>query len=198
MRKSLLLRLSSKEIRLFPMADINEFPHVEGYVSIKQAAGIIGVSESRVYRFIETGRLKAVRSGHTYIIPIEVARGFRPKPSGRIRTRPTPWREYKSQSNVLGWDIQVHILPGSEDLLARKLEEARKQNTHTFPGTMARYVMQHETEPRLVNIWLVWKDTELTDRVQLQRDLEAFKTEYADVLDWETARVSTLKGLLYT
>lgn len=43
------------------MADINEFLDVPGYVSIKQAAEMLGITDKRVYRYIDLGRLPAFK-----------------------------------------------------------------------------------------------------------------------------------------
>ncbi len=50
----------------------------------------------------------------------------------------------------------------------------------------------------MVSIWLVWKDTEMPDKATREQDLESFKVELADVLDWETAKIRTKEGIIYT
>jgi hypothetical protein len=45
---------------------------------------------------------------------------------------------------------------------------------------------------------LVWKDTEMPDGTTRAKDLAAFQAELADVLDWETAQISTKEGIIYT
>jgi len=52
---------------------------------------------------------------------------------------------------------------------------------------MARYVFKEDTYFTSVSIWLVWKDTEMSDEAIREEELTAFKAELADVLDWETA-----------
>ena len=52
--------------------------------------------------------------------------------------------------------------------------------------------------PPTVSILLVWKDTEMPDEATRERYLAMFQEELADVLDWDTARMSTKEGIIYT
>ncbi len=63
---------------------------------------------------------------------------------------------------------------------------------------MQRYISAGEENPEDISILLIWKDTELTDEATLQRDLEAFKNAFADLLDWEHARYITKRALIHT
>lgn len=47
-------------------------------------------------------------------------------------------------------------------------------------------------------IWLIWKDTEMPDAATRERDFLAFKAELDDVLDWETAKMTSKEGIIYT
>src|SRR5437762_9257936 len=80
-----------------PMIDGVEIPNLPGYVSIKEAADILGVSDKRVYQYVRAGRLPAQRVGHILILPIEAVKQFKPSPSGRVRTKAPPWRAYRSR-----------------------------------------------------------------------------------------------------
>ena len=53
------------------MADINDFPDVPGYVSIKHAANMLGITDKRVYRYIDIGRLPAYKSGVVFLLAVE-------------------------------------------------------------------------------------------------------------------------------
>ena len=63
---------------------------------------------------------------------------------------------------------------------------------------MARYILKSVGAPSTVTISLLWKSNEIPAEHIRQRDLEAFKAEFASILDWETARVEENEGLLYT
>jgi len=49
-----------------------------------------------------------------------------------------------------------------------------------------------------MSIWLVWKDTEMLNNSTRDQELTAFKAELAEVLNWETAQISTKEGIIYT
>jgi len=44
----------------------------------------------------------------------------------------------------------------------------------------------------------VWKDREMPDEAVQQQELDAFKAEFAEVLDWDTAVFSQKEGMIYT
>ncbi len=94
--------------------------------------------------------------------------------------------------------MQVQVRPGKQDQLIEKLKAIYKGQRHTFPGTIQRYVFKDDISPTVVSILLVWKDTEMPDKAMRERNLAAFKAELADVLDWDTAQISTKEGIIYT
>ena len=60
------------------MATIHRIP---GYISLTEAAEIIGVSHSQVWRYIANDLLDAIEIGGTYLVKTADARKFkRPKP----------------------------------------------------------------------------------------------------------------------
>src|SRR5260370_29941019 len=89
------------------MKDVIDIPNLPGYVSIKEAAEMLGVSDKRVYQYVRAGRLPAQRVGHILILPTEEVRRFKPSPSGRVRTKAPPWRAYRSTGKLLVTDIRV-------------------------------------------------------------------------------------------
>jgi len=180
------------------MADINEFPDVPGYVSIKQAAEILGITDKRVYRYIDLGRLPAYKSGGVFLLAEEDVRQFKLNPPGRVRTVPPRWRVYNIRSKVLATEIQVPVLAGQQDRLIEKLTEIQGANRHTFPGTIARYIIRGDQELTSVHFFLAWKDTEMPDESTRERSLKAFKDELADVLEWERALYNTNEALMHT
>src|SRR2546428_7450212 len=108
------------------------FQNLPGYVSIKQAADILGVSDKRVYQYIRAGRLPAQRVGHILILPTEAVRQFKPSPSGRVRTRAPSWRAYRSRGTLLVTDIHVPVRAGQKATLLKKLRTIQKLDEHTF------------------------------------------------------------------
>jgi excisionase family DNA binding protein len=180
------------------MADIHEFPDVPGYVSIKQAAEMLGITDKRVYRYIDLGRLPAYKSGGIFLLAEEDVRQFKLNPPGRTRTIPPRWRVYNTRSKVLATEIEVPVRSGQQNKLVKKLAEIQQANRHPLPGTIARYFIRGNPALTVVHMFLVWKDTEMPDESIRERNLKALQDELADVLEWEQAEYSTNEALLYT
>ena len=132
------------------------------------------------------------------MIPIEAVEQFKRAPAGRARTQPPMWRTYRSSIKLLGTGIEVHICPGQEAALEKKLKAMSKGKKHLLTGSIQRYIMRDKADETLVSIWLVWKDNELPDEATHKQEIEAFKAEFADVLDWDTAVFSSKEGVVYT
>jgi excisionase family DNA binding protein len=180
------------------MADINEFPDVPGYVSIKQAAQMLGITDKRVYRYIDLGRLPAYKSGGVFLLAEEDVRQFKLNPPGRTRTTPPPWRVYNTRSKVLVTEFQVPVRAGERERLVEKLSEIQKANRHTFPGTIARYVIKGDPELSSLHFILIWKDTDMPDDLSRERGFKALKDELSDMLEWDRAEYHTDEALLHT
>ena len=180
------------------MTEYFELPEVPDYISTDQAAQILGISKQRVYQYIEEKRLPAFRAGNVILLRKEAVQQFKPNITGRPRKKEPAWRVYRDGSRLLGTDIQVQIRPGKQDELVEKLKAIYKGQRHTFPGTIGRYVFKDDVFPAAVSILLIWKDTEMPDEEEREKILAAFQAELADVLNWETARVTTKEGIIYT
>src|SRR5205814_428126 len=180
------------------MADINEFPSVPGYVSIKQAAEMLGITDKRVYRYIDLGRLPAYKSGGVFLLAKKDVRQFKLNPPGRTRAEPPRWRVYNPRSNVLVTEIQAPVRAGQQDRLTEKLKEIQQANRHTFPGTIARYIIKGNPKLASVHFFFVWKDTEMPNESTRERALKELRDELADALEWESAHYSTNEALIHT
>ncbi len=180
------------------MIDSIEIPNLPGYVSIKEAADLLGVSDKRVYQYVRAGRLSAQRIGHILILPIEEVKQFKPSPTGRVRTRAPSWRIYRSRGTLLVTDIHVQVRLGQQARLVEKLKAIQKLDQHTFPGTVARYVVKGDATLKTLQILLIWKTTEMPDETTRKQDFVMFQEELADVLDWETAQTNTNEVIIQT
>lgn len=181
-----------------PMTEYVELPEVPNYITTDQAAKILGISKQRVYQYIEERRLPAYRAGNVILLQQEAVKQFKPNITGRPRKKEPPWRVYRGESKMLCTDIEVQVRIGQQEKLIEKLQAIYKGQRHTFPGTIQRYVFKDGLIPKTVSILLIWKNTEMPDGTIRERALEAFKRELADVLDWETAQISTKEGIIYT
>ena len=176
----------------------DEIPDLPGYVSTKEAAKRLGISERRVRLYIEMKRLPAVRAADVLMIPEEQVRGFQRKIVGRPRTSTLAWRISSQENMQFITSISVQIKNNQDRQLRQRMEEIRSSGTHLFPGTVARYVTRSQGIPRQVEIVLVWRSTVMPNEVERERALEAFRHTLADVLDWETAQYKNEEVLMHT
>jgi excisionase family DNA binding protein len=180
------------------MTDIKDFPDVPGYISIKQAAKLLGITDKRVYRYIDIGRLPAYKSGGVFFLSEEDVKNFKLNPPGRTRTGPPVWRVHNARSRVLATDIYVQVRSGQQGKLVEKLKAIQRADRHIFPGTVARYVVKGNPELTTVHFFFVWRDIELPDDITSKYDFSAFQEELTDVLDWATAQYSTNVMIIHT
>jgi excisionase family DNA binding protein len=171
---------------------------VPGYVSIKEAAEMLGLSPSRVYEYVEDGRLSSVRAAHVILIPIEEVKSFKPNIAGRPRKSVLRWRISPENNMLFATSIVVQIRSDRQAELVKKLEEIRQGEEYLFPGTVARFIVRSETLPSQVEISLIWRSTVMPDELARGKALEAFQQALADVLDWSTAQYNSGQVLLHT
>lgn len=180
------------------MAEQNEARVIPGYISTKQAAQMLGVSNHRLYQYVKAGRLPVIHIGKAFMMRVEDVERFKPNPSGRVRRKAPSWRVYRSRGKLFVTDIQVQVRTNKQAQLVEKLNALQEADRHTFPGTIARYIIKGDEHLSSIHFLLVWKDTEMPEETIRQNDLAAFQAEFADVLDWETAQFSTNEAIIHT
>jgi len=180
------------------MIESIDIPSLQGYVSIKEAADILGVSDKRVYQYVRAGRIPALRVGNILILPEDEVRQFKPSPSGRVRAKAPSWRAYRSRGALFVTDIRVPVKVDQQTKLIEKLKAVQKGNSHTFPGTVARYVVKGDEGLTFVQIVLVWKSTEMPVEARREQEFDLFQEELADVLDWQAAQYNFNEVLIHT
>ncbi len=178
--------------------DVFPLPNIPGYVDIKEAARILGVAESSVYRYIQSGRLQAYQAGRNIMVELETLKRFKPSLTGRPRKKASLWHASPDTSSFLITYIRVQVHKGRQEKLIKKLWRIKQGEQHLFPGTVMRYISLDDTSPTTVTIQLVWKNGDMPAEEARQQDLEAFKLELADELNWETAQYSTSKVIIHT
>jgi len=180
------------------MAKEMDYLTIPGHVSTKQAADMLGISYDRVYQLIKAKRLPSRRVSGILMIPVEAVEQFQRYPKGRTRTQAPTWRIYRSNIKILGTAIEVHLQPGQEQTFEKMLKAMAKGERHRLTGSVQRYILRDTKDATLISIWLVWKDSEMPDEAVQQQELDAFKAEFAEVLDWDTAVFSQKEGIVYT
>src|SRR2546421_7577365 len=180
------------------MREYLDLPTMPEYVSIKEAAKMLGVSDKRVYAYIEDGRLPAVRAAHVIMIPIEEVKKFKPKISGRPRKNTPDWRTSPEDNMLLTTSIFVPVRADQRERLQQRLEELRQEGEHVFPGTVARYIIWSKTHPGALEILLIWRNTTMPEEAERAEALDKFQQALADVLDRESARYDDGQVLMHT
>jgi excisionase family DNA binding protein len=169
------------------MKDVFPLPHVPGYVDVKEAAKVLGVAESSIYRYVQAGRLPAYQAGRNIMIEAEALNRFKSASTGRPRTNIPIWRITPDESTMIKTTITVQLCASKYDAFLQKLEEIRNKKEHLFPGTVARYIAGSDKRPSIVEITLIWRNSVMPDEATRQEALKAFQNALADVLDWTTA-----------
>ncbi len=176
----------------------DSIPDLPGYVSTKEAAKILGVSERRIRLYIEMQRLPAVRAADVLLLPLEDVKNFKRKIVGRPRKNTLAWRISSSENTQFMTSISVQIRAHQEKQLLQRLQEIKREGQHVFPGTVARYIVRDAAIPRQVEIMLVWRRIIMPSETEREEALEAFRQALSDVLDWNTARYSDGEVLMHT
>ena len=180
------------------MREYLDLPTMPEYVSIKEAAKMLGVSDKRVYAYIEDGRLPAVRAAHVIMIPIEEVKKFKPKISGRPRKNTPAWRTSLEANKLQTTSIVVPVPADQRERLQRRLEEVKQEGEHVFPGTIARYIIWSQTHPGALEILLIWRRTTMPEEAKRAEALDQFQRALADMLDWNTAQYNNGEVLMHT
>src|SRR6266702_2687768 len=141
------------------MRNDSDQPGVPGYISIKEAAGMLGLSPSRIYEYVEDGRLSSVRAAHVIIIPVGEVQDFKPNIAGRPRKSVLRWRISPENNILLSTSILVQIRADRQIALLETLATIKQGDDHLFPGTIARTIVSSETFPGQVEISLIWRQT---------------------------------------
>ncbi|QBD80804.1 DNA-binding protein [Ktedonosporobacter rubrisoli] len=180
------------------MKEDKDIPKLSGYVSVKEAAEMLNVSDKMIYFYIDHKRLNAVRASNLLLIPTEELENFKQKSVGRPRTRTPAWRISSKDNALFVTSISVQIEAGQQDVLLKKLSAIRRKAAHEFPGTVARYIINYETTPNAIEILLIWKMGTMPDEVSREQALEAFRQELAEVLDWQSAQYKHGNAILHS
>ncbi len=175
-----------------------DIPSLPGYVSVEEAAKRLNISKTRLYLYVNEGRIRAVKAAHVTVIPLEEIEKYRRNITGRPRKSTPPWRIPPEDNDLYITYIVVQVLPGKMSMLKEKLVEIKQSDSLIFPGTIARYISASEVQPEYIRIELVWRGATVADQSVSEQELEAFRRALSDVLDWKTAQYDSCKMLMNT
>src|SRR6266516_5731568 len=153
------------------MDDSVNSPRIPGYVSVKEAAEMLGLSPRTVYDYIEEGRLPSARLADVIAISIEEIRKFKREPSGRPRKNTPLWRISTGENTQFMSLVSVQVRAGRHDALQQKLGTIKKKKQHLFPGSVIRYVAASSDAVERVLLLLVWRGTVLPDAARREEAL---------------------------
>lgn len=180
------------------MSEDSELPSVPGYMTVREVAAELDISERMVHTYIQDGRLPGHKIGRITVVKEEDFVYFRRSKKGRPRTRIPPWRRSVGDNFQYLTLITIKLRPGQEEKLDQKLEEVRAGGKHLLPGTVARYIVQSDKKPDEVQIVLVWRSSVMPSETERQAALDALKVELAEILDWDTAWSESGRVLMHT
>ena len=170
------------------MNENNDIPRITGYISVKEAAEILDVSDKMIYFYIESKRLHAVRASNILLIPTEELESFKQKSVGRPRTKTPAWKTSSKDNTLFVVSINVQVQTGQHNNLMERLKDIKREGLHTFPGTVSRYIIGYESASERMEILLIWKTSVAPSESTRKQALEEFRQALADVVDWTTAR----------
>ncbi len=170
------------------MSDEINLPDLQGYISIKDAAKMLGLSYTSVHEYVAEGRIPAVRISDVILIPVDAVKKFKPNISGRPRKSIPKWRISPKDNTLLRTSIKVDVRAGQQERLFEQFDEIRQGKQSLFPGTVIRYIAGKEQAPHRIEIVLIWRSSVMPDEDERERELEEFRQALADALDWNTAQ----------
>ena len=167
------------------------------YLTVKQAARVLGVSERSVYGYIEHGKLASERVDDLLMVRAEDAANFKRRAPGRVRTRTPRWRLPPEQNPALLTSIEARARPGCRERLETILADLRATGQHRLPGTARRYIWRNHDDPDEVTIILVWRGATMPPEPRRQEALNALYADLAEALDLSTANIYEGRVCLY-
>jgi excisionase family DNA binding protein len=178
---------------------IQALGHAPEYLSVREAARLMGVSERSIYGYISNEKLRGARIGNIIVVNAEEVQRFGciRKAPGRARLTTPRWHVPPAQNSLFLTTITVRARPGQGVLLDERLGEIRHKDLHRFPGTVARYIERDQLDPDEIEILLVWRRVVMPGEQEREAALTALAIDLADVLDWQTVQVKEWQVLLH-
>ncbi len=167
------------------------------YISVREAARILGLSERSVYGYAARGKLtKKWIDERIMLIESEVLAFDRTDP-GRPRTLAPCWHLPPEKNPLSLTTIVVRTLPECDELLENNLAEFRAQGKHHLAGTSVRLIGRNRYDPHEVHIILLWRGAALPADEQRETELAALTADLSGACDWTTAAMTEVHMLLH-
>jgi excisionase family DNA binding protein len=171
----------------------------EDYLTSNEAGQILGITNKSIQRHIKNGEIRAFKRGGRYFIHRDEITSFKPRVGGRPRKNMPSWRFAPEANKLIATSIEAGLREGiTEKAFVRALEVVKRSDEYLFPGTIARYVLSEEEEPRQVEFLLIWRQSSMPAPDEIESALAALGKALASVLDWSTARARTRRVWMHT
>lgn len=167
------------------------------YLTISEAARVLGISSRSVYGYVGMGKLKGERLGKFLMVKEREVREFKRRAPGRTRVITPRWRVPPTTNCSYVTTILARVRPGQGKILEEKVAKWRKERKHALEGTSARYVVRNQVRPDEVEIVLIWREAVMPERARREAALAALREDLAEVLEWETVMMKERKVLLH-
>ncbi len=178
--------------------DIN-LSDVDKFVSLREAAKLLGMTAKSVHHHIQNGEIPATMLGGRYIILREDVLKFKPRIAGRPRKSVPQWHVSPSNNPVIVTLIEAELRVGTtESDFLQALERVKQSKQHLFQGTVARYIFSEEREPRRVQFFFVWRQGAMPPASEIENELAALREALGPVLIWDGASYRTGRVWMHT
>lgn len=189
--------MNRMKIRGKPVQEHSPSTLTSGFLTIRQVARMLGLTERSVYGYLQAGRLAGERIENALMVRAESVAAFTPKGSGRRRIYTPRWRQPPGRNAEWFTTITFRQYPGQAQRLEQALSEIRRNNTHCFPGTTARFIVRGQNDPTEITLVLVWRVDNMPPEEERRAALAALCTDLGEILDWETAGVKEGFSLMH-
>lgn len=151
------------------------------FLSVREAARLLGVSPRCVYNYIARGKLARTRRNKWVMLKEQDVLAFKRRVPLRQDWLPLGPRLYALTT------IIVPVRSGCEARLGEKLVEFHDQGKHQITGTCAGAMSRSLRSPEWLTILLFWPADELPPEQQREQEIAALAADLAGVCDWERA-----------
>jgi excisionase family DNA binding protein len=167
------------------------------YLSVRDAANLLGVSTRSIYGYVEMGRLNAIRVGASLALPIGDVQRFKRAVTGRPRQRLPQWHEPVVGNRLSMTLIRLRLREGTEKLLTQRVRQIRREQRHQINGTVARYLFIERNDPRNLHVQLLWREQVLPEESEREQAVAAFLAEFDDLLEPEQTRILEGEAIMH-
>jgi excisionase family DNA binding protein len=167
------------------------------YLTVQEAASMLGVSARSVYGYISKGKLPVMRVEERILVKAQDVAAFELTPAGRQRERAPFWHVPPELNHLSVTMMKVRVRPGCDALLEDKLAEFQTERKHCLVGTSARYIGRSQCDASQIDILLFWRKATMPSEQDQKASLCAFYADLDDVVEWETAVVEEIDVLLH-